>query len=230
MPLAELRFLAGILAGVLATPLPSSAFDTPLSDTAVRQAYFMGQRHDESLGRFLDRYTKHLPLPKTGPYISSVSFLTPYALLAQLASQRPFGYSAQQAEIDHRRMVETVKIVVEIQLTDTYGAVMTNPAGRTSGTPWDFLPRPGGFWRDFKIQVVSDGKVMSPFIYTGDPNYICGYSDAQAIAPGEYCTLAGASVQLEFLADAFSTDSAIVQIDPPEGDQVKVSFDFSFLR
>lgn len=230
MPLARLRFLSCLLAAALIFPLPSAAFETPLSDTAVREAYFMGQRHDESMAHFFDKYYKRLPPPKTGPYISSVSFLTPYALLAQLSSERAYGYSAQQAQLDHRKMVETVKIVVEIQLTATYGAVMPNPIGQTSGTPWDYIYRPSGFWRDFQIQVVSNKKVLSPFIYTGEPNYICGDTSEQAIAVGEYCTLVGATVQLEFFADQFAPDSATIQIDPPEGEPVAVDFDLSVLR
>ncbi|MGA3178699.1 MAG: hypothetical protein ABSE19_15340 [Candidatus Acidiferrum sp.] len=46
-----LRTISCLLAISLAWALPCSALDTPLSDTAVRQAYFMGQRHDESLAR-----------------------------------------------------------------------------------------------------------------------------------------------------------------------------------
>jgi hypothetical protein len=122
-----------------------SAFDAPLADTAVRQAYFMGQRHDESLSKFLDSYTKHLPQPKTGPHIAAVSFLTPYALLAENSSWQPYGFSAQQAEIEHRHQVETVKILVVIPLTDTYSAVTRNPTERTMGNPLDYVPRPTGF-------------------------------------------------------------------------------------
>jgi len=221
MALTRLRGASCVLAAVLAIPLPSCAFDTPLSDTAVRQAYFMGQRHDESYARFLDKYSKHLASPKTGPFISSVTFLTPYALLAQLSSQRSYGYSAQQAELEHRGMVETVKVIVEIQLTDSYGAVMANPNGRTSGTPWDYLPRPTDFWRDFQITVVSDQRALSPFIYTGAPDYICGDGG---------CSLVGATVELEFLADSLASGSATIQINPPEGEQVVVDFDLSSLR
>jgi hypothetical protein len=217
----RLRFLSCLLSTLLLLPFPSSAFDTPLSDTAVRQAYFMGQRHDESFAHFLEKYCKHLPPPKTGPYISSVSFLTPYALLAELSNERLYGYSAQQPEIEHRRMAETVKISVVIQLTDTYGPVIPNPAGRTSGTPWDYVIRPADFWRDFPIQVVSDNRVLSPFACTGEPDYICGDGG---------CTLVGATVRLEFLADAFAPDSATVRIDPPEGDPVVADFDLVSIR
>ena len=221
MALTRLRPLACFLAFLLCFPFPSTAFDTPLSDTAVRQAYFMGQRHDQSLAEFLATYAKHLAQPKTGPYISSVTFLTPYALLAQLSSQHAYGYSAQQAEIEHRGMVETVKILVQIQLTETYGAIMPNPDGRTSGTPWDYVSRPPDFWRDFQITVISDKKTVSPFDYTGEPDYVCDDGG---------CTLVGATVRLEFLADSLASDSATIQIDPPEGDQVVVDFDLSTLR
>jgi hypothetical protein len=230
MARTRFRFLSCLFATFLAFPFPSAAFDTPLSDTAVRQAYFMGQRHDESLGRFLDKYIKHLRSPKTGPYISSVTFFTPYALLAQLSSQHAYGYSAQQAEIEHRHMVETVQVIVEIQLTDTYPAFIPTPTGQTTGTPWDYIARPSNFWQDFQIQVISDKKTLSPFKYSGEPSYICGDSDVQALAPGERCTLVGATVQLEFLADAFAPGSATIEIDPPEGDQVTVDFDLSSFR
>lgn len=217
----RLRSLSSLLATLLVFPFPSAAFDTPLSDTAVRQAYFMGQRHDESLGRFLDKYIKHLRAPKTGPYITSAAFFTPYALLAQLSNQRLYGYSAQQAEMEHRHMVETVQIIVEIQLTDTYPAFILNPSERTTGTPWDYIARPSNFWQDFKIQVISDKKTLSPFKYSGEPNYICGDGG---------CSLVGATVQFEFLADAFEPGDASIQIDPPEGDQVVVDFDLSSIR
>lgn len=118
---------------------------------------------------------------------------------------------------------------MEIQLTDTYTAVMPNPSGRTSGTPWDDLPRPGDFWRDFRIQVVSDGKVLSPCIYSGEPNYIRD-GGTQPIATGEYCSLTGATVEMEFLADAVDSTYAAVKIVPREGDQVDANFELYSLR
>jgi len=74
---------------------PSSfAFDTPLSDQAVREAYFLGQRRDESMATFLNKYTRFLEPPKTGPDIVSVTFFTPFAVLVQQSSQHAAGYSA----------------------------------------------------------------------------------------------------------------------------------------
>ena len=166
-----LRFVSCLLAITMGFFLPCAAFVTPLSDTAVREAYFMGQRHDESLALFLDSYTKHLPPPKTGPDISSVSFFTPYALLTQLSS-RLANYSAQQAELDHLKLVETVRIDIVIFLTDSYPSVMRNPAPETTGTPYEYLPRPSGFWRDFQVQVFDGDKPIAPFLSSGEPTYI----------------------------------------------------------
>ena len=79
------RPIASVLvAAMLLTP-SSFAFDTPLSDQAVREAYFLGQRHDAS---FLSNYIKFLPPPKTGPFIPSITFLTPFVQLAQLSDRR----------------------------------------------------------------------------------------------------------------------------------------------
>jgi hypothetical protein len=49
MALTRLRFLSCALTFALVFPFPAAAFDTPLSDTAVREAYFLGQRRDDTL-------------------------------------------------------------------------------------------------------------------------------------------------------------------------------------
>ncbi len=79
MALTRLRFLSCLLIAVLVFPFPAAGFDTTLSDTALREAYFIGQRHDETTLALLDKYTTHLPPPKKGPYIDAVSFLSPFA-------------------------------------------------------------------------------------------------------------------------------------------------------
>jgi hypothetical protein len=82
------RVIVAILAVALLLAPSSFAFDTPLSDEAIREAYFLGQRHDDSMAQLLNRYTIFLDQPDTGPYISSVTFLTPFALLVQRPASR----------------------------------------------------------------------------------------------------------------------------------------------
>ena len=218
----RLRFLACSLAALLVIPVPSSAFETPLSDTAVREAYFLGQRHDETMARLLEKYSKHLPVPKSGPYIASVTFFTPFAQLVMSSSEHSSGYSAQQAEIDHRSQAESVRIVIDILFTDSYGPYIVRPTGSRPGSPTGFVPRPYDFWKDFQVQLFDGDKPIRPFTSSGQPTLSC--SDEGG------CMLVGATIEFEFLAESLPADSVTVQVDPPEGDQVMVDFDLASVR
>src|SRR5438445_9922338 len=112
MTLTRLCINALALASLLILAPSSNAFDSPLSDTAVRDAYFLGQRRDGSLSKLLDKYVLYLQPPKTGPYIQSVSFLTPYILTAIYSSEQVSIYSAQQAQLDHLKYPEVVRVTV----------------------------------------------------------------------------------------------------------------------
>jgi hypothetical protein len=142
------RVLAFLVA--LCLTLPGSALDVPLSDEAVREAYFLGQRHDAS---FLTPYIKFLPLPNTGPHISSVTFITPFVKLAQLSDRHLGSYSAQQARLDHLGQEENIEIVIDIRLTPSYGAFIASPSGSRSSSPPAFTPRSSLFWKDFHVQI-----------------------------------------------------------------------------
>jgi hypothetical protein len=173
MVLTRLRTLACLFAVLLGFSTPSPAFDTPLSDTAVREAYFLGQHRDQIMGRFLEKYTKHLPAPMAGPYVSTITFLTPFAQVVQSSSQHPNGYSAQQAELDHRGQAESVKVVIEIQFTDSYGPYIPRPTGRTADSPVGLVPRPLDFWKNFQVQLFEVDKLLRPFSSSGQPKLSC---------------------------------------------------------
>jgi hypothetical protein len=222
MALTRLRWASWFLATALVVPPQALAFDTPLSDTAIREAYFLGQRHDESMAKFLDKYYKHLAPPKSGPYVSSVAIFTPYAQVVMETSERIGNYSAQQAAIDHRDRKETVLCVVEIQLTETYPAFIADPARGSSSSPLNYIPRPYDFWSDFQVQFIDGDNELRPLTSSGHPNYSCGDHGG--------CILTGATIQFEFYASSFPTTEATVQIDPPEGQQVELNFDLASVR
>jgi len=56
-------------------------------------------------------------------------FLYSFRPSRQLSSQHSSGYSAQQAALDHRGQAESVKIIVQILLTDSYPAYIPRPTG-----------------------------------------------------------------------------------------------------
>ena len=211
--------LATCLFMVLCVSLPASPLDTPLSDEAVREAYFLGQRHDAS---FLSKYIKFLPLPKTGPHISSITFLTPFAQLAQFSGNYVGNYNAQKALLDHRGQQEFVKITVEIYLTNSYGAMIANRVSSGSASSPLLIPRPYDFWRDFRVQVFDGDKLLSPSDLGGRAISRCGRTGP--------CRPIGAALNLQFLASAFTSDFVTVRVIPPEGDTVSVSFDLNRLR
>ena len=213
--------IASVAAAVLLLTPYSFAFDTPLSDQAVREAYFLGQRRDETMATLLNKYTKPLPPPKTGPYVTSITFLTPFALLVQHSS-RQSNYSAQQAALDHRDQPEFVRIMVQIQLTDSYGAYIVRPTGPRSGSPTGFLPRPYDFWKDFDVQVSSEDRKLRPFSSSGQPNFSCSEDGG--------CLLVGATLWFDFYAEDFASGSATIDVNPPEGDPLSLDFDLTHLR
>jgi hypothetical protein len=213
-----------IIAALVMPAQPIFAFQSPLSDESVREAYFLGQRHDGSFEGLVEKSTRRFPAPKTGPYISSVMFVTPFVSAAQLSNSYIGNYSAQQAELDHRGAgKESVKIIIEIQFTESYGQFIA-PAqtnSRSSSAPV-LIPRPDDFWKDFQVQIFNGDQALSNSVYHGRPRYTCG----------EYgpCILIGATLTFEFPADAFSADAASITVDPPEGEPVTTDFDLSRLR
>ena len=219
---APARSVASLLAAALLLASSAFAFSTPLSDEAVREAYFLGQRRDETMATFLNKYTKFLPAPKTGPHVASVTFFTPFALLVQQSSQHTSGYSAQQAALDHRDQPEFVRIIVQIQLTDSYGAYIIRPTRSRSGSSAGFVPRPYDFWKDFDVQVSSKDQNLRPFSSSGQPNVLCSYEGG--------CELTGATLQFDFNTEDFASGSAVIDVIPPEGDPLSVDFDLGHLR
>lgn len=203
MPLSRLRFFSSLLAGALLVPAPA-AFDSPLSDTAVREAYFLGQRHDESLARFFEKYTKHLPPAKSGSYVSSVAFFTPFALAVEFSSRQADGYSAQQAQIDHRNRGEFVRILVQLEFSSGYTL------------------RSAAFWKDFDVQVFDKDEAIKSIDSSVEPNYLC--SDEGG------CILTGATLRFDFPPDSFTSDTANVQVAPPHADPIAIDFDLSSFR
>jgi hypothetical protein len=219
--MTPIRLCAVVLAFLLILAPSSSAFDTPLSETAVREAYFLGQRHDDSLAKLLEKYALYLPAPKTGPYIESVSFLTPYVLTALNSSQQVSIYSAQQAQLDHLKNPEVVRVTVQIFLTDSYAAYSAGPVGSNSHSPRGVFVRPSDFWRDFRLRTFQKDELVIPISANGNPLFRCDDSS---------CILSGATLTFEYPAAAFTDSSATIQIDPPEGDPVVVDFDLTAFR
>jgi len=209
-----------LLLSALLTSPALFAFNSPLSDEAIREAYFLGQRRDEKMTAFLEKYKQHLREPDRGPFVSSVEFLTPFALAVLQSKDRSIGYSAQQAAEEHRGVDESVVVNIEVLFTESYGALIQQPISDRSGAPTGFAFRSSDFWRDIDVQVIVKDKVIKPARFTGEPLYFCARG----------CALMGATMRLEIPARFVDSNSVTMHIVPPEGPEVWVDFDLTGLR
>jgi len=181
-------------------------YDTPLSDEAVREAYFLGQRHDEITAHLLETYRRYFSVPKSGPHVHAVELFTPYALEVEDASKRVTNYSAQQAERDYRIRGDFVRVAVHIRFTSTYG--------------------PGGDWRAFQISLKQGGKTLEPRNVKSENTNM----SLPAGRGGSRSHQTGFIVWLEYETSNLASDETTVEIDTPDGQQVVASFDLSRLR
>ncbi len=194
-----------LLAFILSTP-SSFAFDIPLSDQAVREAYFLGQRRDEKTAEFLDKYRRHLPVPESGPWVSTVEVFTPYAEAVELSRQRSFGYSAQDA----------------IEFTDSYGPLSQVKTSPSSGSPNGFSLRSPGFWKDFTYRLFDGDDLVEPLEMHGNATF-------RTVGDGTEMT--GAQIVLVYDAEKISSSSdAAIVVDIPDHPQVVATFDLATLR
>ena len=88
----KLAIAVHLAAALWAVFLPQFAFayDHPLSDEAVRDAYFVGQ-DVKNVNHFLAPYTQSLPVPDSGPDVSEIALSTPYAQVVEVSAQHSVG-------------------------------------------------------------------------------------------------------------------------------------------
>jgi len=218
MPIS--RSILAALVAVFVAAAPLSAFQYPLSETASRSAYFLGQRHDETVGEFFASYSKHLPPPKSGLYVSDISFLTPFAQLVEYSGHQGI-YSAQQAEVDGPKKFPNVKIAVHIYFNNpgVFPIALKSSSDSTGATlPADI----GSSWREYTVRVF-DGEELR------EPATISGQSQFRCVNHGG-CTRVGVAIYLSLPAEVFISDSASVQVATPDDQLVTVSFKLNALR
>lgn len=247
-----------LLTAALVLPCPSSAFETPLSDEAVREAYFLGQRNDESTAALLISYLRTLPPPKSGPYISEVELYTPYSQLVEISRLRNVGYSAQQALADYRSTSDTVIVRIRIDFTSTYGALELYRSGRLVDPPKQAPDAtPPDYHRDFRAGLsLKDDKeehwieplsiqilptywqasahvpftTLFPFGFSRTSSASAGVSDFANYTGNGWCCFVGWYVLLMYDANDISSDDATVEILTTDGQHIAVPFDLSRLR
>jgi hypothetical protein len=215
--LSSLRPVLAILAAALLLTSTAFAFDAPLSDEAVREAYFLGQRRDDRTAQFLETYRRYFPVPKSGPHVFVVELFTPYAQAVEASSKRSVGYSAQQARQDYQANGDSLRVGVYVRYTSTYGR----------GFPYSPNKVPGqtGTWKDFQVRLTLNGKTLeSRSVRYEGTRMGTGGGKSGGSRP------TGFIVWQEYDATNPTSTDATVEIDTPDGQHVVASFDLARLR
>jgi hypothetical protein len=76
--------------------IPACAYDVPLTEHSIRDAYFLGTRQTSLGPNFLAEYTREIPNLSLGRYRSFASLETPFTQVAVFSSKK-LNYSAQDA-------------------------------------------------------------------------------------------------------------------------------------
>jgi hypothetical protein len=252
---SRLTSLSSLAVSLLLIP-SASAFDTPLSQEAVRDAYFLGQRNNESTLSFFSQYVKTLPAPDKGPYISEVEIYTPYSQIIEHSRRLSGSYSAQQAELDYRHGHDKLYVRVRINFTDTYGLELYRSAKGDKQLSGRGEPLPD-FYRDFRVGLSQrsarshEDQWIEPLRILLQPSFVQnsnhypfipedlaffsyaaaseGSSFAYSSSNG-YVYPTGWLAWLVYDASDIASDDASVEVITTDGRHVSVPFDLSRLR
>jgi hypothetical protein len=192
-----------VFAAVGIAALSAAAYDNPLSNQSVREAYFLGQRRDDSTAKLLSQYVKRLPATNAPWQVAEIEVRTPYQQVVLRSRQSLPGYSAQQAWEEYRK--RSAQIVVRIYLATAITQLIVHEDA----------------WRQFKFKV-EQGKEIRPAAITGWPVYLFADQGLPRIV--------GAEVYLELDAARVSSGPLRVEVKSPEGETSSLEFDLSRLR
>jgi hypothetical protein len=194
--------------------LRAFALSYPLSSTAIRDAYFLGNRGDEQTGEFLAQYVHVLPPPKSGAYVQEIGIDTPFSQIVWQTRGR-LNYFAPDAveEFQGKRMPFLVHVT--IALTDTYSPIPPT----TAPEYYQWVP---DFWNDFKVQLVQDDKEIPVEQARGGPIYSYGDEEIPMVT--------GAMIELLYNPEKIDAEPTQVVVTTPDGQTVETTFNLAKLR
>lgn len=201
----RLLILIQLFAALVTAFNPQSAFayEHPLSDESVREAYFLGQ-DVKNVNKFLSQYSQGLPAPPSGPHVAEIALTTPYAQVVEASALHSVGYSDLQAAEDYRKRGDFIAVRVKVLFTPTYISGDSN------------------FWRGVSVGLVQK-KHMAATSVDGQPIYSSGPDGGDG-------WLIGADVFVKFSIVGVKSGPVQVEVIPPEGAPVHAEFDLSSLR
>jgi len=202
------------LAAIAGLAVPAFALNYPLSSTAIRDAYFLGNHKDRLTADFLAGYTHRLPAPRTGPYVDEIGIDTPFTEVVR-HSERYANYNAPDAVEEFQHKPLTVCVHVDIALTPSYSPI----PGRAVTAFYEWVP---DFWNDFKVTLLQGTQAIPAQHRRGGPFYAYGSTELPYIV--------GARIELDFDPTEIEAAATTIEVLTPDGQKVETTFDLGKLR
>jgi hypothetical protein len=213
-PSSPFRIFAFIV--ILGMALPALAFDYPLSSTSIRDAYFVGKRHNSTTRGSFKQYTHFLPAGDSPARVQAISLETPFVQVAE-RSGAAFNYYAQDAAEEFTDQELPFRVLVTVDLSGAY------PPPKNSRPNFLGFPVPD-FCRAFDVHLVQS----KPIPEKSRRVYLL-YSDASSSVTG-FSGITGAVLELDYDAEAIDSTDTTIKVATPDGQQVETTFDLTQLR
>lgn len=215
-----------LVAACLITLRFSQAYEGHLTQSAIHEAYVLGQRNDQSTADFLHSYISACSTLEEGCFLTQIEMLTPFAQVVDLSMRNGTkGYTEEQAIGDYHRRGDKIIVQVTLVLRTAYAGADQNNAQKNPATEEskDAALRPENFWQNFRFNLKEHGKVIATRQIHNEPIY----STATADTPPK---LDGATVQLEYDCKDVGSEEATIEVISPDSKTITASFDLKKLR
>lgn len=208
------RITSLLVIAVLLFAVPSLAFDYPLSETAIREAFLTGNGNRNS--ELFVKYAHNFSAPDSGPYVASIRLETPFEQVAQRGATAS-NYHAPEAEQEFLGKRMPFRVRVEIQFTPTYPEFQN----RESNGAYSLLQPLPDYQNDFQIDVSQDNTItpLASRAYVASSNFSNTVWGIQGIV-----------IEQEFDPQKIDSSDMTVEVHTPDGQDVATTFDLSQLR
>jgi hypothetical protein len=212
-PVHPLFFISVI--GLLSAQ-PAFAYEHPLSSVAVRNAYSLGKASASKREAFFAMYTRTFARPKSGPYISRIRVVTPYAYVVERTARALTNLLAPDAQQEFYGKPIALRVLVHIGLTPSCGWQVRSKHGGVA-------LRNTNFWRDFTVRLIQHGATIQPIGERGTPDYAFA-------AAGSASVLVGADIDVQYDPSEVRSAPATVLVSAPGEQQAQATFALANLR
>lgn len=208
-PIASLAVIVFLLFAV-----PTLAFDYPLSETSIRDAFLTGNGNRNS--QLFVKYVHNFAAPNSGPYVASIRLETPYEQVAQRGATAS-NYHAEEAEQEFLGKKMPFRVAVEIQFTPAYPESQKHE----SNGAYSLLQPLPEYQNDFQIDVSQDNTItpLASRAYVASSNFSNTVWGIQGIV-----------IEQEFDPQKIDSSDLTVEVHTPDGQDVETTFDLSQLR